>query len=211
MAHTPKTSSSESQIGFIQGPSESDREFAQRISFCLENRDPKADDHLLGWIPLFYTNKGLSFFEGGATFIDETDGIRRPIIHLKKVFQKKSHWLFYSKEEILQHELVHAMRCMFDEPKIEEFIAYQTSKVSYRRYLGPLFTSPKEIALFLGLLVLPVFFANPWFFGFPLISLGIFMFRLGIRQRKFSRLLSLYPTKEERLILQDHHFSLKSN
>jgi len=201
----------QSQVGFLQGPNESDESFAKRAEFCSTFRDPKADDHLLGWIPLYYTNKGLSFFEGGATFIDEREGVVFPLIHLRKAFKNKDHWLFYDKEEILQHELVHAMRCTFEEPKIEEFIAYQTSKLSYRKFFGPLFTSPKEIFFFLSSLALPFFFSELIFLAIPLVTLGGFLFRLALRQKKFKALLSKYPTWEERLKLEDRHLISKTN
>lgn len=205
------TASGQSQIGFLQGPAESDDAFVKRVKLCSSFRDPKADDHLLGWIPLYYTNKGLSFFEGGATFIDEREGVVFPLIHLRKSFKNKERWFFYDKEEILKHELVHAMRCTFEEPKIEEFIAYQTSKLSYRKYFGPLFTSAKEIFLFLALLAIPFFFLELIFLALPFMALGGFVLRLALRQKKFKALLAKYPSWEERLKLRDYHLISKTN
>ncbi len=211
MAYFPEIyeASPSGQIGFIQGPEESDLDFAKRIEVCSSIKDPKADEHLLGWIPLYYTNQGLSFFEGGATFIEEKEGIVRPIIHLKKAFKHKSIWLFYDKEEILHHELIHAMRCKFNEPGIEEFLAYQTSKVAYRKYFGPLFNSTKKTFFFLGLLMLPVLFLNPALYFFPGLALVGLIAHLAIKQYKFKKLLTVFSSFEERIRLRDLHFKLK--
>lgn len=92
------------------------------------------------WIPFSYSKKGLALWEGGATWIEK--GSAR--IQLKS---KKNPFL-YSMEEILSHELVHAVRASFDSPQFEEILAFQTSVNPVRRFLGPLFSSPNESLLF---------------------------------------------------------------
>ena len=108
------------------------------------------------WIVAHYDNNGLTFFQGAATWIVCKDDLRVPLIQLRKSFDSGSHLKLYSCEEVLAHEVVHAMRMQFDEPKFEEIFAYKTSRRLYRRLMGPLFQKPWEANLFLLILLIPI-------------------------------------------------------
>lgn len=164
--------------GWILGPIEDAKAFASRVE-ALEHffsNPPENVDHFLtdrdwegalekikvlydakpDWIVAHYDNKGLTFFQGAATWIVGQDGLRIPLIQLRKSFDSGSLLKLYSREEVLSHEMVHAMRMQFDEPKFEEIFAYKTSRRLYRRLLGPLFQKPWEATLFLLLLLIPI-------------------------------------------------------
>jgi hypothetical protein len=91
-------------------------------------------------VQIVFEKKGLSFFEGGCTWIDDK---RNALVQISP-----KNIPFYSKQEILAHEFVHALRAHLDENKFEELIAYQTSKNSIRAFLGTLVNSSKEVYLF---------------------------------------------------------------
>lgn len=180
------------KVGFIQAPQESDDAFAQRVALSLSKPYMSADGYLYGWIPIVYSNKGLSFLEAGATWVEYYEGIPYPIIQLKRGFKNKEKWLFYKKDEVLKHELVHAYRIAFEEPKFEEFIAYATSKYKFRRLLGPIFQNQKETYFFLLsttlVMLIPALYSL-------FITLGLTAFfggRLIVRRKKFLYLIKKY-------------------
>jgi hypothetical protein len=137
--------------GIIAGPQENLERFSARVA-KLKNGDlihNTTFDFSIDWAPIIYSNKKLPFWQGGATWIEE--GV--PEIQLRSRFLEKKTVLTYSKEEVLQHESVHALRSAFEEPVYEEVLAYMTSPKKWRRYVGPLFRSYKEAALLLGILI----------------------------------------------------------
>lgn len=101
-------------------------------------------------IPLIISSKHLKPWEAATTWIEEKNGERSCFIQLKS-FKPP---LLYSLEEILSHELVHALRAHLDEPVFEEILAFQTSPSSLRRFFGPLFSRPLEATLFCTCLLL---------------------------------------------------------
>lgn len=128
-------------------------------------------------IEMVFEKKGLRFFEGGCTWIDEN---RKALIQIKpgKVF-------FYKKEEILAHEYVHALRAHLDEPKFEEFLAYRTSKNKFRALFGPMILSEKEVYLFFFSLLLQ-FFYYPLFFV-PIFLIACSLLRILRRNYQFKQ------------------------
>ncbi|MEI8364781.1 MAG: hypothetical protein WCF65_00015 [Parachlamydiaceae bacterium] len=103
------------------------------------------------WIPLVYSNHRLPFWHGGCAWIyqltEETP--TAALIQLRRHFKNASHYLkIYDRKELLTHELCHVGRMMFQEPKFEEVIAYNTSPYSFRRWLGPLAQSSIESVMF---------------------------------------------------------------
>ena len=137
--------------GIIAGPKENLASFSGRVA-KLKSGDQIQNitfDFSIDWAPVTYSNKKLPFWQGGATWIEE--GV--PEIQLRSKFLEKKKVLSYSKEEVLQHESVHALRSAFEEPVYEEVLAYMTSPKKWRRYVGPLFRSYKEAALLLGILL----------------------------------------------------------
>lgn len=101
---------------------------------------------------VFYSNKGLSLLEGGLTTIVEIDGIDLPLIQINQNFLKKERlWGIYSKQDVIEHETLHAMRASFEETRFEEFFPYKLSKHPLRRILGPIICKKEEGHLFLAL------------------------------------------------------------
>lgn len=180
------------QRGLIPGPDEDEKTFLERVS-RLTAQSPNQEEshaitrHLFGfsvdWVPVFYSNQKLPFWEGAAIWIGET-----PSIQLRENFKKGS-YLGYRREEVLAHEAVHAARVAFEEPRFEEILAYQTSKSRLRRWAGPLFRKPWESALFMVLLVL-AFLGYCWI---PLAVLGWLSVRLTWAQWTLQRCLKKLP------------------
>ncbi|NGX62079.1 MAG: hypothetical protein K940chlam9_01572 [Chlamydiae bacterium] len=168
--------------GEIPGPAEPIEAFVNR---CSLHRFSSSSVEVFGfspdWIEVDYSNEGLSFFEGGCTWIGE----KGASIQLRKDFAKKKSYFGYQKEELLAHETVHLIRQAFEEPVFEEILAYQTSSSPFRRYFGPFFRNPKESRLFLlSLLAIAVgglFFPLSYAFLLPLLGGGFF--RLFLSQR----------------------------
>jgi len=129
--------------------------------------DQKASSAYLDWVKIrlkelfdvnpkyfcyFFKNKKLSFFQAAATWIIEKPDFRLPIVQLKTQLKKKRYLLFYSIDEILLHEAVHAARINFDEPNSEEYFAFSGSSSLIRRTLGPVIKNSKEVWVFFSLI-----------------------------------------------------------
>ncbi len=101
------------------------------------------------WMEIHESSKGLRPWEAAAAWIEEDPQTgRRVSIQIKNFFLSR----FYPLEETIAHEMVHAMRLTFDERRFEEILAFRTSKNSFRRYFGPLFSQPREALGFVLLL-----------------------------------------------------------
>jgi hypothetical protein len=199
-----------SSEGLWPGPGETEEHFQKRASLLAKasvtasDKDPSSAKEkailitrsLFGFsfdtLPFCYSNKDLAFWEGAALFIEEENDIPIPHIQLRKGFLKGS-YLFYKVEEVLSHEMFHAARIAYKEPNYEEIFAYMTSKSFFRRFLGPLFQSPKESYLFVILLMLALIFEMgsafvsismylPWML-LPFLFIGILGVRLYLRHR----------------------------
>lgn len=98
------------------------------------------------YLDVTFDNKGLDAWEPGCTWIwGDIPGIQ-----LRKSLRVANRWMgLCSRDEVLAHEAVHAVRVKFHEPLFEEILAYQTSRKSWRRFWGPLFRSPNENYLLL--------------------------------------------------------------
>ena len=174
--------------GLIVGPKESEEAFFLRVSRAQKKETVdlslpygiKPD-----WIEWEETKKGLSWFQGAATWVEE-DRV--------KIQLKKNRWA--SLEEMVRHEAVHAVRSQFDEPLFEEFFAYATSGRSYRRKIGPLFRSTQGTMGLLLSCVAGVFM--PWV---PYVVMGGYGLSLMLYHRKFQRALKkikeVYPAPME--------------
>ena len=164
--------------GFLAGPDETEESFVKRFNILknspFERIDPKPLErrnckcHELyaanpDWIPLTFSNKGLLPWEGGALWIFEN---HLPLIQLRKGF-KKGKFLIYSKDEVLKHETVHALRLAFNEPRFEEILAYETSSSKWRRWIGPLFRKPSHAAFFISLVLISLTIQTVYVFFIP--------------------------------------------
>lgn len=99
------------------------------------------------WACVIYTGKQMGWAHLGALVI-ATDGKQSiPFIQLHPRFLAKCEWLFYRRQEIIAHELIHLIRQELDDGSYEEFLAYDIDTSSYRRILGPIFSSPWSASL----------------------------------------------------------------
>ncbi len=163
----------------IPGPSESGEQFLARVakepqgSFPPELRPALARvaslfDLSPSWIPITYSNRGLRPWHGGV--MDPAGGIQ-----LRAAFQNNERYLgIYSRQELVAHELVHAGRIAFNEPKFEELFAYQVSNSPLRRWIGPMVERPWEVWAFLASVLVPLMadytcLAFGWWAGFRLL------------------------------------------
>jgi hypothetical protein len=141
-----------SRRGLIHAPDESEDAYLLRCR-AAKKRETSPPSELASalfdiepdWVHLRYSDQRLRFWEGGCTWIEDD----QVTLQLRKVFEKKSRYFGYSREEIIAHELVHVVRGSFEEPIFEEILAYQTSPSFLRRFLGPIFRSSKESAFFI--------------------------------------------------------------
>lgn len=175
---------------FLQGPNESDSAFAKRIRLTKEVaqnpqklglQDVQVGKFHLPWLLYKVSNKKLPPWEAAATWIIEHEGVKIPLLQVRKRYAEN--------EEIWNHELVHIMRIAFDEPRFEEIIAFDQSKSRFRKWLGPFFRTPKESLVFLlvviGSTIVGVF--TPLAFFLPVVVFSIFCIRLFRDLRIFSR------------------------
>ncbi len=175
---------------FLQGPAESDLAFAKRIRITKEAaqnpqmlglENVQVGKFHLPWLLYKISNKKLSPWEAAATWIIEHEGVKIPFLQVRKRYAEN--------EEIWNHELVHIMRIAFDEPRFEEIIAFDKSKSRFRKWLGPLFRTPKEAFLFLTLAVtssaIGLFYS--WLLLLPFLLLLGFSIRLAHDLLIFSR------------------------
>ena len=181
--------------GLIHAPDESDDAYLLRCKLA-KKRDSFPHSQLAAdlfdiepdWVNLRYSDQRLRLWEGGCTWIESN----HITLQLRKVFEKKSRYLGYSRDEIIAHELVHVVRSSFEEPIFEEILAYQTSTSLLRRFFGPIFRSSKESVFFIISLCVACFatlFATFQTFVY-LGALGVVAggtFRLLKAQRIFSQ------------------------
>lgn len=188
------------QRGFFPGPKETEEEFKERVRLLKGSKSGGLEGpHALlkalfgcspDWVPVEYGNKGLSLWEGAATWIGK-GSVR---IQLKKGFEKGVYLWMYRRDEVLAHELVHLARMTFDEPKYEEVFAYLTAKSKIRRLFGALFRRPLESTLFVVVAFLPMgalaLGSAEWFpvlWSVPLFYFSFLTLRLTLAQRTLKK------------------------
>lgn len=167
--------------GLIPGPLENEKDFIQRVDFCLSLRDQLKEDDLPSdrkegsqdflehplkmteenfdvrpdWVPLFFSNWQLFPWHGGSAWIFqcEKEGPLGSVLQLRKAFFSKERYLgIYDRSELIAHEMAHACRMAFNEKKYEEMFAYKTSKKGLASLMGPILQSSFESKGFVFLL-----------------------------------------------------------
>ncbi|KKK75180.1 hypothetical protein LCGC14_2876330 [marine sediment metagenome] len=122
-------------------------------------------------------------------------------MQFRKILRHKPYLFIYTLDEILAHEAVHSIRVAFDEPKTEEIFSYMTATNVFRKVLGPIIRSEKEVFLFFGLMGgyftsqiswvlsnLKLFSYVSMLFGFFVLSLITFgLIRLFFVRRKVKK------------------------
>lgn len=154
--------------GLIPGPNDTEETFLERVNYCLKLKEepslPLQEEmshatHLNvplfhinpTWVPLFFTNYRLAPWHGACAWIfqKEPHSPLGALLQLRKKWKDRAHSLFYSRQELMEHELTHVGRMAFQEPRYEEFFAYHLSPSGWRRRWGPLIQSPHESLLFI--------------------------------------------------------------
>ncbi len=161
--------------GFIAGPGESASDFEKRVVYCQnlqsEIEAPPSPELLReaapiteetfgiapNWVPCVFSNHNLPPWHGGCAWIFQKD-VKTPtgaFLQMRKSFKEKSTFLgIYKREELVAHELGHVGRMMFEEPRFEEVITYQTASSAFQRYFGPIVRASWETILFAAILML---------------------------------------------------------
>lgn len=154
------------------------------------------------WVPLFFSNYKLPFWQGGCAWIFQMteQSPTSALIQLREIFSRSPKYLaIYDRNELLTHELAHVGRMMFQEPKFEEVIAYRTANSSFRRWFGPIIQSSAESALFMLFLFMLIvfdvflialnrpdaFFLALWLKTLPIALIIAALIRLWKRQRTY--------------------------
>ncbi|MBI2811176.1 MAG: hypothetical protein HYX67_10155 [Candidatus Melainabacteria bacterium] len=179
------------QRGLFPTPNETEAAFFTRVSYLGEGQTPAPLTKEIfsispDWVQVDFSAKGLMPWEGAATWIEGD----RVSIQIKKSFLTR----FYSQEEMIAHEMVHAMRNRLDSTRFEEILAYRVSKAKFRRFFGPLFSSPAEskafmLALVASWLLYLVDIGGNFVFLAPIALLGYGLFRLVRSQKIFAACL----------------------
>ena len=175
--------------GFLPGPEETEKEFFDRIA-ATEHiiKDPKkyiTDRYFsktelspCGGAALLAKRKNFFLHASSTIIVELKDKLIIPIITSPSS-------RLVDNNEVMKHELVHAKRALFTEPKFEEMIAFRTSKHKWRKYLSPILSSNIELLLFFSCALLSFFSL------FPLtICLSLFAMQLYRRQKIIRRCLS---------------------
>jgi hypothetical protein len=173
-------------------PDEEEAHFAKRAENAPSLSFPpsilqKVYDFSPDWVEVAYSDEGLSPFEAAATFLDD-EGAK---IEVRSALKNKARYcVIYSKEEILSHEYVHAARFGLHSDIFDEYFAYFLSFFyghSFRAFLGPIFSSSREVWLFLLSLFLPLIsafffeFLFPFFVALAMVLFLFFTSRLLVR------------------------------
>lgn len=223
--------------GILPGPGETEEQYRERALYCLnlresfknlvdtgfqdQNLEPISPEGLNqveqlyairpSWIPFFFSNYRLPFWQGGCAWIfqqSESSPVSA-FFQLRQVFRKQQTYLgIYPRDELVAHELCHIGRMTYEEPRYEELLAYRTALTPFRRYWGPLFTTPAQSGIFALLLLLILMVDlitlvfNPDLYGsiqwmklMPLAWIGWLVFDLIRRQRIFNKCRRLLPEK----------------
>jgi hypothetical protein len=232
--------------GIIPGPGETLDAYLKRADYCLHLHQEMPElagystfqtdgciyqaraslsrfaDLSPAWTPLLFSNHKLAPWHAGCACIFQMteDSPPAAFIQLRHSLSYSPRYLrFYDRQELLKHELVHVSRMAFQEPKYEEFLAYQTSESTFRRWFGPLIQSPFESVALVLLLVFILLFdlflismhqheaylTAAWLKCLPLALLAVGLGRLWARHRKFKNCL-----KNLRGTLQDEWKALST-
>ncbi len=98
------------------------------------------------WVPAFFPARGLGLLWGGCTVITESGF---PVFFLRRGFRNKPKWFIYRRDELLAHELCHAVRGCLEDETYEEHFAYMTSASAFRRWSGNCFRREWDAIAFL--------------------------------------------------------------
>lgn len=178
------------------------------------------------WVLLFFSNYHLAPWHGGCAWIFQLTE-NTPIaafLQLRSAFKQNNSYLgLYKRSELIAHELSHVSRMMYDEPRFEEFFAYQTSSSKWRRFFGPIIQSSRESLFFIGILALIIFTdialistgSSPYVekisIGLKFLPIAFFLLafvRLCFRKHQFDQSLANLQTIYPKEIATHLHYRL---
>ncbi len=178
----------EAEIGFKVGTVEP---IGTEIVAEAADKTEKLFGFRADWVPAFFPTRGLGLLWGGCTVITDSGF---PVFFLRRGFRSKPKWFIYRRDELLAHELCHAVRgCLEDEP-YEEHFAYMTSDSAFRRWTGNCFRREwdaiaflipvvlllvAQIVVYSGLLRLPI-----WPFWILAFAFPVFLIARNIPDRR---------------------------
>jgi len=137
--------------GKIEIPGLATLEKERRIGAALDEAAETTMDaygFAIDWVPGFFLSKGLGPLWGGCAVSFSDDPL--PVFLIRAVFAEKKKWLFYSRDELLAHELCHVARTPLRDAKYEETFAYRISNSPFRAYVGGCFERQHDAFLFLA-------------------------------------------------------------
>lgn len=154
------------------------------------------------WIPAFFSHKDLLPWHAGCAWIFQ-ESETEPVVaffQLRPSSGRWSGWLYRgcSRAELVAHEIAHIGRAGYNEPKFEEFLAYQSSSSCWRRFLGPIVEKEWESSVFVlllgGIVFLQIFFLLLGGGQFLTGILWLWMLPIGWMSAGFVRLLRRHST-----------------
>ena len=184
----PPTEQIEAEVGFKVGSLEP---IAPEIVAEASKKTEKLFGFRADWVPAFFPSSGLGLLWGGCTVVTESGF---PVFFLRRGFRNKPKWFIYRRDELLAHELCHAVRSCLEDETYEEHFAYMTSNSAFRRWSGNCFRRESDafaflipvvlllvmqIVVYTGLLNLPL-----WPFWFIAFAFPAFLIARNIPERR---------------------------
>ena len=178
----------EAEVGFKVGSLEP---IAPEIVAEAAEKTEKLFGFRADWVPAFFPSRGLGLLWGGCTVVTESGF---PVFFLRRGFRGKPKWFIYRRDELLAHELCHAVRGCLEDETYEEHFAYMTSNSAFRRWSGNCFRRESDafaflipvvlllvvqIVVYTGLLNLPL-----WPFWFIAFAFPAFLIARNIPERR---------------------------
>lgn len=184
-------------------PSPIDSQTSQSLLNAISPFVKKAYGFSPNWVPIIFSNHQLAPWHGGCAWIFQVthESPLGALFQLRKAFLHSQRYLgIYNRDELMIHEAAHIGRMAFQEPNFEELLAYQSSNSAFRKWFGPIISSPKESLYFVLSCFLAfagtfyyTFLDGPpflnWLFILPLFLMMIGLLRLVIRHYQLKKCL----------------------
>lgn len=209
--------------GLIPGPGESAYAFVIRARKCLEDLEIKTpfmkafEFHLQSAFNQLDTMYGVRpewpdisidfslAFSLKLGYWQERAGSSGQLF-LRKELMGGNYWGYHLRE-VLAHELAHAARCAFPADLLDEYLSYQLSPKWYRRFLGPLLSSPALLPLSLAAVIVDFLRLSMHFFNQadgiePFLSKGLFWIQVALGLWALKRLTQLALFERAKRVLE---------
>jgi len=183
------------------------RFFDQPLSESIPEEDLKKPKEIIenlfgpqdfSGISLHYSKEGLRPWEAGAAFGKE--------IRLQPALRNRRRWRFADRDEVIAHEIVHALRSDLNEPVFEEMLAFSTARK--RKWMKQALSQRGVVfalgALLVGTLISPTFIygALPTFFF--LINRPMRTFNWCVKKVGLKKMLYMSDAKIKEVARGEH-------